>query len=87
MPCPESNPDINRVEINNMIDNLSRGMLQDKLEADPDINAGEQIRLFNQFKDEVRQNYEDSLAKEYEWFLDAVESEGMMQNIKIMHDK
>ena len=80
-------PDINRVEINNMIDNLSRGMLQDKLEADPDINAGEQKRLFNQFKDEVRQNYEDSLAKEYEWFQDAVESEGMMQNIKIMHDK
>tara|TARA_R110002074_G_scaffold117415_1_gene249451 strand:- start:755 stop:9013 length:8259 start_codon:yes stop_codon:yes gene_type:complete len=80
-------PDINRIKINNMIDNLARGMLQERLETDPNISKGDQKRFFNAYKNEVRQNYEDSVAKEYEWFQDAVESEGMRQHVKDIHDK
>ena len=79
-------PDINRVSINNLVEHLARGMLQEQVET-KDISAGEQKRLFNQYRDEIRQNYEDSLAKKYEWVRDAIESDGMRQNIKDIHDK
>jgi len=79
-------PDINRVGVNNLIDTLARGMLQGRLETEK-ISAGEQKRLFNQYRDEVRQNYEDSLAKEYEWFRDAIESDGMRQHVEDIHKK
>jgi len=79
-------PDINRVGIDNMIDTLARGMLQERLETE-NLSAGEQKRLFNELKNEVRENYDFSVAKEYEWFQDGIESEGMMQHVKDMHDK
>jgi len=79
-------PDINQIDIETMIKHLARGQLNETVANNPDLTAGQQKRLLNQYRSEITENYENSLNKEIEWFGDAIESEGMGQNVVKRHE-
>ena len=70
-----------------MIDHLSRGMLKEALDKNPDLAAGEQKRLLNQYRNEIKDNYDTSLQKQIEWVGDAIQSEVMEKNVADIHEK
>ena len=80
-------PDINQIRFDTMVENLARGQLREALEKNPNLSAGEQKRLLNQYKSELYDNYNQSERKELEWFGDAIESEVMERNIIDRHKK
>jgi len=69
------------------IDTLSRGQLKEAIATNPNLTAGEQKILLNQYRSELRDNYNQSLQKEIEWFGDAIQSEGMEINVGKLHEK
>ena len=80
-------PDINQIRFDTMVENLARGQLREALEKNPNLSAGEQKRLLNQYKSDLYDNYNQSERKELEWFGDAIESEVMERNIIDRHKK
>ena len=79
--------DINQISLDTMIDHLSRGMLKEALDKNPDLAAGEQKRLLNQYRNEIKDNYDTSLQKQIEWVGDAIQSEVMEKNVADIHEK
>ena len=80
-------PDIGQINLDTMIDILARGQLKEAMEINPDINAGQQKRLLNQYRGEIQDNYNKSLNKAIEWFGDAVQSKEIEAHVNNMHEK
>ena len=79
--------DINQINLDTMIDHLSRGQLKEAMGVNPDLTVGEQKILLNQYRSDITDNYNQSLQKDIEWFGDAIQSEGMEKNIADRHQK
>ena len=69
--------DINQVSTEQLIDVLARGQLQ-SLSNVEQLSKRQQNLELNKFRDEIRESYNESLNKEFEWFGDAVKDRDLV---------
>ena len=60
-----------------MIDSLARGQLQ-SLPNVEQLSKGQQNLELKKFKAEIRESYDESLNKEFEWFGDAIKDRDLL---------
>lgn len=69
--------DINQVSTEQLIDVLARGQLQ-SLPNVEQLSKRQQNLELNKFRDEIKESYNESLNKEFEWFGDAVKDRDLV---------